>query len=100
MASGGILTGFCDDLLIEDNIASNSIEQHGIYVGELGGGSAQSSRANTIYGNNANGIHMNGDISQGGDGIISSATVEVNVIYDNGLGGGSGHQLRRRAGFC
>jgi len=33
---------------------------------------------------------MNGDISQGGDGIISNATVEDNVIFDNGLGGGSG----------
>ncbi len=84
----GILTGFCDDLLIEDNIASNSIEQHGIYVGNSG--DRPVIRANTIYGNNANGIHMNGDISQGGDGIISNATVEDNVIYDNGLGGGSG----------
>ena len=33
---------------------------------------------------------MNGDLSQGGDGIISGAVVEANTIYDNGLGGGSG----------
>ena len=33
---------------------------------------------------------MNGDVSLGGDGIISNALVENNVIYDNGLGGGSG----------
>jgi len=84
----GVLTGFCDDLLIENNVASNSIEQHGIYVGNSG--DRPVIRANTIFGNNANGIHMNGDISQGGDGIISNATVEDNVIFDNGLGGGSG----------
>ncbi|HEY6894371.1 MAG TPA: right-handed parallel beta-helix repeat-containing protein [Rhodanobacteraceae bacterium] len=84
----GVLTGFCDDLLIENNVASNSIEQHGIYVGNSG--DRPVIRGNTIFGNNANGIHMNGDVSQGGDGIISDATVEDNVIFDNGVGGGSG----------
>ena len=33
---------------------------------------------------------MNGDASQGGDGTISGALVEGNVIYGNGAGGGSG----------
>ena len=33
---------------------------------------------------------MNGDESQGGDGMISGALVERNVIYGNGVGGGSG----------
>ena len=48
-------------------------------------------RGNTIWGNYAAGIHMNGDIfAGGGDGIISEALVENNVIHDNGLGGGSG----------
>jgi len=32
---------------------------------------------------------MNGDISMGGDGIISNAVVEGNTIHDNGVGGGS-----------
>jgi len=84
----GILTGFCDDLLIENNVTSRSIGQHGIYVGNSG--DRPVIRGNIIFGNNANGIHMNGDISQGGDGIISDALVEANVIYDNGVGGGSG----------
>jgi hypothetical protein len=35
------------------------------------------------------GIHVNGDISQGGDGVISNALIEDNVIYDNGKLGGS-----------
>jgi hypothetical protein len=43
-----------------------------------------------VYDNNANGIHMNGDASQGGDGTISDALVEANVIFGNGAGGGSG----------
>ena len=84
----GILTGFCDDLLIENNVTSRSAEQHGIYVGNSG--DRPVIRNNFIWGNHANGIHMNGDGSEGGDGIISGAIVEGNVIYDNGLGGGSG----------
>jgi hypothetical protein len=33
---------------------------------------------------------MNGDVSQGGNGLILNALVEKNVIYDNGRQGGSG----------
>ena len=84
----GILTGFCDDLLIEYNHTSNSIDEHGIYVGNSG--DRPVIRGNRIWGNHANGIHMNGDASLGGDGLISGAIVEANVIFDNGVGGGSG----------
>ncbi len=84
----GILTGFSDDILIENNVASRSVNQHGIYVGNSG--DRPTIRNNVIWGNNGCGIHMNGDASMGGDGIISGALVEGNVIYDNGLGGGSG----------
>lgn len=84
----GIFSGFSDDLLIEHNVASHSVEQHGIYVSNSG--DRPIIRGNTIFGNSDAGIHMNGDISQGGDGIISGALVENNVIYDNGVGGGSG----------
>jgi parallel beta-helix repeat protein len=84
----GIFSGFSDDLLIENNIASRSVQQHGIYVSNSG--DRPVIRNNTIWGNHDAGIHMNGDISQGGDGIITGALVENNVIYDNGTGGGSG----------
>ena len=47
-------------------------------------------RGNVSRGNRMCGIHMNGDASQGGDGIISGALVENNVVFDNGSGGGSG----------
>jgi len=84
----GIFTGFCDDLLIESNHTSNSGDEHGIYVSNSG--DRPTIRGNRIWDNRANGIHMNGDASQGGDGIISEAVVENNTIYGNGLGGGSG----------
>lgn len=84
----GIFTGFCDDLLIENNTTTGSIVEHGIYVSNSG--DRPVIRGNLIYSNNANGIHMNGDISAGGDGIISDALVEENIIFDNGVGGGSG----------
>lgn len=84
----GIFTGFSDDLLIENNVTSRSVNQHGIYVSNSG--DRPTLRGNTSWGNAAAGIHMNGDVSQGGDGIISSALVENNIIYDNGRLGGSG----------
>jgi parallel beta-helix repeat protein len=84
----GIFTGFCDDLLIEDNVTSRSGDEHGIYVSNSG--DRPVIRGNRIWGNHANGIHMNGDASMGGDGIISGALVEANIIWDNGTGGGSG----------
>src|SRR5262245_17456489 len=67
---------------------SRSQAEHGIYVSNSGDRPAI--RKNVVFGNRANGIHMNGDVSQGGDGIISGALVEDNTIFDNGLGGGSG----------
>jgi hypothetical protein len=33
---------------------------------------------------------MNGDLSQGGTGLITGALVEDNIIHDNGVGGASG----------
>jgi parallel beta-helix repeat protein len=84
----GVLTGFCDDVSIEGNQASRSGIEHGIYVSNSG--DRPVIRNNRIFSNNANGIHMNGDISLGGDGVISDALVEGNIIWDNGQAGGSG----------
>ena len=83
----GILTGFTDDITIENNTCSFSEDEHGIYV------SNSSDRPiiinNHSFNNNGCGIHMNGDISLGGDGIISDAVVAGNILHDNGYGGGS-----------
>jgi parallel beta-helix repeat protein len=84
----GIFTSFCDDILIEGNTASRSIKEHGIYVSNSG--DRPIIRGNVSRANRGCGIHMNGDASQGGDGIISGAVIENNVIFDNGSGGASG----------
>ena len=87
-ATWGIFTGFSDDLLIENNECYGSVQQHGIYVSN----SAKRPvvRGNRIHHNAGCGLHMNGDLSMGGDGIISDALVEKNVIYENGASyGGS-----------
>ena len=83
----GIFTGFCDDLLIEDNDTSRSGVEHGIYVSNSGDRPVV--RRNTVWGNNASGIQLNADASLGGDGIISNAIIEANTIYDNGSAGGA-----------
>ena len=74
----GIFSGFSDDLTIENNVTSRSQAEHGIYVSNSG--DRPVIRGNVSWGNYAAGIHMNGDASQGGDGIISNALVEKNII--------------------
>ncbi|RLD21293.1 MAG: hypothetical protein DRI69_04410 [Bacteroidetes bacterium] len=80
-AERGIFTGFTDDILIEYNLCTNSIDEHGIYVSNSS--DRPIIRYNECYGNNAIGIHMNGDLSEGGDGIISDAEIYGNIIHDN-----------------
>jgi len=84
----GIFSGFADDFVIEDNETHHSVDEHGIYVSNSG--DRPIIRRNVVYDNSGNGIHMNGDASAGGDGTISEALVEGNVIYGNGATGGSG----------
>ena len=84
----GIFTGHVNDLLIENNETSGSTIEHGIYVSNSG--DRPVIRGNKSWGNIRNGIHMNGDAEQDGDGIISNALVSGNTIYNNGVQGGSG----------
>jgi len=85
----GIFTGFCDDLLIEKNEVSRSPAEHGIYVSNSG--DRPVIRNNHIWDNGRAGIHMNGDAEmKPGDGIISGALVEGNIIHGNGRNGASG----------
>ena len=87
-ARWGIFTDFSDYVLLEGNTCYNSGLEHGIY--HSNSGDYPTIRGNILYGNNACGLHMNGDISMGGDGTISYALVENNIIYNNGVAGGSG----------
>ena len=80
-AERGIFTGFTNDVLIEYNICSNSIDEHGIYVSNSS--DRPIIRFNECFGNNATGIHMNGDLSAGGDGIISDALIYGNILSSN-----------------
>ena len=85
----GIFTGFCDDLLLEDNECSRSGDEHGIYLSNSG--DRPTVRGNLLWGNAGCGLHMNGDLSMGGDGLISQALIEQNIIWNNGdPTGGSG----------
>ena len=88
MGTWGIFTSFSENILIENNIASNSVKQHGIY--HSNSGDHPIIRGNQSFGNAQCGIHMNGDLSQGGDGLISFGLVENNIVHDNGAGGGAG----------
>jgi hypothetical protein len=84
----GLFTDFSDDLLIEGNESFGATIEHGIYLSNSG--DRPVIRGNVIHDNHANGLHMNGDISMGGDGTITSPVVEGNYIFNNGVGGGSG----------
>lgn len=70
------------DSLIEGNSASGSAASHGIYLAN-GGSDNTILRGNRCFNNFKNGIHFNGDLSVGGDGLHSGLTVEDNVLYSN-----------------
>lgn len=79
----GIFTAFSDDVVIEGNESFANCE-HGVY--HSNSGDRPVIRGNHLHGNARAGIHMNGDLSAGGDGIISDALVEDNRIRGNGAG--------------
>src|SRR5262249_39914068 len=91
MGTWGIFTGFSADLLVENNVTSRSASQHGIYVSNSADNPIV--RGNISWGNAASGIQLNADLSQGGDGIITNALIENNVIYDNVRPGGAAINL-------
>ena len=82
----GIFTDFSDDLLVEGCELYGSGSQHGVYFSNSG--DRPTARNNTIHDNYGCGIHMNGDASMGGDGLITGGLIEGNLIYNNGVGGG------------
>jgi len=93
----GILTGFVDDFLAEDNVAHHSIDEHGIYVSNSS--DRPIVRRNVVYSNHGNGLHFNGDAEiPGGDGLIENALVEENVIFENAANGGGGSGINMDGG--
>ena len=84
----GLFTDFSNYTLVEDSESYGAVLEHGIYISNSS--DYPTIRHNRLHHNQGCGLHMNGDISMGGDGVISSGLVEGNIIYENGLGGGSG----------
>ena len=66
----GIFTGFSENVHIIGNVASNSAQQHGIYVSNAADNPAI--LRNLVENTGANGIQINADLSTGGDGLISN----------------------------
>jgi parallel beta-helix repeat protein len=88
----GILTGHSPDLLIEQNECYSSATQHGIYVANSADRPVV--RGNRCYNNYGCGIQLNADVNTPpGDGIITDALIEDNIIYNNGVGGGGAINL-------
>jgi hypothetical protein len=90
-ATWGIFTDFSDHLLIQNNECYGSVTQHGIYVSNSGDWPVV--RRNRLHDNAGAGLQLNADATQGGDGIITGAVIEDNIIYNNGSAGGSAINL-------
>ncbi|MBI3962814.1 MAG: right-handed parallel beta-helix repeat-containing protein [Deinococcus sp.] len=90
-ARWGIFTGYAQDLVVEGNETAFSQSEHGIYVSN----SADNPiiRRNQTHHNRSAGIQINADPALEGDGIITNALVEENIIYENGAGGAAGINL-------
>jgi parallel beta-helix repeat protein len=84
----GLFTDFSDYTTVENCESYGAVEEHGIYISNSS--DYPTIRGNRLHHNHGCGLHMNGDISMGGDGIISYALIEDNIIYENGVAGGSG----------
>ncbi len=83
----GIFTAFTDHLDIVDNVCSNTVVQHGIYVSNSS--QAPIIQGNIVFGNHDCGIQINADGTEGDVGITSGALIEDNIVCNNGTGGGA-----------
>ncbi len=80
----GVFTGHVNAMLVEQNLIHEMWDEHGVYLSNSGDNHIV--RDNVIWGNSSNGLHVNSDASQGGDGVISNVLVERNTFYSNGGG--------------
>lgn len=87
----GVFTGFAEGVIIRNNTTSFSGAEHGIYVSNSADNPVIT--GNTVHDNHASGIQINADPALDGDGIISNALIDSNIIYNNGAGGAAGINL-------
>ena len=82
----GIFSGNTPSIQILDNTTYNNGTtglQHNIYVSNAASDNCVI-RGNIVYGaNGGNGIQVNGDYLEGGDGYIDNAIIEDNIVYSN-----------------
>jgi len=85
VTNSGISNIYCSNAaqsLIEYNVATGAKAEHGIYLAN-GGADNTTIRGNVLSGNFRNGLHLNGDISVGGDGLHTGIVIEGNTIFGN-----------------
>jgi hypothetical protein len=87
----GIFTGYAQDFQVTGNVAARSAIEHGIYVSNSSDNPVV--RGNVVHDNHASGIQINTDPALPGDGIVTNALVENNVVYSNGVAGGAAINL-------
>ena len=87
----GIFTAYADYFTAEGNECSYQATEHGIY--HSNSADFPVIRFNRCHHNQACGIQLNADPAFPGDGIISQALVEKNLVWDNGAAGGAGVNL-------
>jgi parallel beta-helix repeat protein len=82
----GVYSSFSRGLHVENNTVSGTANS-GMYTANSASGAII--RGNRVFDARGNGIHFNGDISQGGTGVITDVLVAGNVVHDVGQKGGS-----------
>ena len=87
----GIFSGYAEGIHVQNNETSYSGTEHGIYVSNSSDNPVIS--GNRSHHNYASGIQINADPALPGDGIISNALIDSNIIYENGVGGAAGINL-------
>ena len=84
----GVFSAFSNKIQVVGNSISGSVGQHGVYISNTTSNPLVSN--NRIFNNAGSGIMLNGDVSQGGTGIITGAIIQNNIIYGNCATGGAG----------
>ncbi|MHC4713811.1 MAG: right-handed parallel beta-helix repeat-containing protein [Planctomycetota bacterium] len=82
----GIQTAMSKHITVEKCELYGSKKEHGLYFSTTDYPTAAD---NFIHDNSTCGIHMNGDLSEGGDGLIVGATIARNKIQRCGASGGA-----------
>lgn len=80
----GVFTGHVHHVTVEECLIHSQVDEHGVYLSNSGDDHVV--RNNVIHSNSSNGIHVNSDASQGGDGVMRRVLIERNTLYGNGGG--------------